>query len=103
MTEEEARQRLILAMCPERVCRTCGEPSRRIVGEVEYVPSASYRGGHTDLSESNRVLDGEGHINQFVANGAGRASVVRQAPTIGWTDCGHDDWRPGVVLDPFAG
>ena len=24
--------------------------------------------------------------------------------TIGWTDCGHgDDWRSGVVLDPFAG
>ncbi len=22
----------------------------------------------------------------------------------GWSDCGHDDaWRPGVVLDPFAG
>jgi DNA modification methylase len=25
------------------------------------------------------------------------------ATTIGWTDCGHNDWRPGVVLDPFAG
>jgi hypothetical protein len=23
--------------------------------------------------------------------------------TLGWSDCGHDDWRPGVVLDPFAG
>jgi site-specific DNA-methyltransferase (adenine-specific) len=23
--------------------------------------------------------------------------------TIGWTDCGHDVWRTGVVLDPFAG
>jgi site-specific DNA-methyltransferase (adenine-specific) len=21
----------------------------------------------------------------------------------GRSDCGHDDWRPGVVLDPFAG
>ena len=20
-----------------------------------------------------------------------------------WTDCGHDDYRPGLVLDPFAG
>jgi site-specific DNA-methyltransferase (adenine-specific) len=20
-----------------------------------------------------------------------------------WTDCGHDAWRPGVVLDPFGG
>ena len=23
--------------------------------------------------------------------------------TLGWTDCGHDSWRQGVVLDPFAG
>lgn len=23
--------------------------------------------------------------------------------TTGWSDCGHDDYRPGVVLDPFAG
>jgi DNA modification methylase len=23
--------------------------------------------------------------------------------TTGWTDCGHDSWRPGVVLDPFGG
>lgn len=21
----------------------------------------------------------------------------------GWSDCGHDDYRPGIVLDPFAG
>jgi DNA modification methylase len=23
--------------------------------------------------------------------------------TLGWTDCGHDDYRRGVTLDPFAG
>jgi len=23
--------------------------------------------------------------------------------TVGWTDCGRDSWRAGVVLDPFAG
>ena len=42
----------IQSMVPQRVCRTCGEPSRRIV----------------------------------------------ERP-----DCGHDHWRTGVVLDPFAG
>jgi DNA modification methylase len=20
-----------------------------------------------------------------------------------WSDCGHNTWRPGIVLDPFAG
>lgn len=29
-------------------------------------------------------------------------SMVRSTTT-GWTDCGHDNYRPGVVLDPFAG
>lgn len=56
-------RRLIEAMCPIRVCCTCGKPSERIVETTN---------------------DGERR-------------------TLGWTDCGHNDWRPGVVLDPFAG
>lgn len=50
----EIARRLILAMCPPRVCTTCGEPQRRV-------------------SEHD------------------------------WSDCGHGTWRPGSVLDPFAG
>jgi DNA modification methylase len=26
-----------------------------------------------------------------------------RAETVGWTDCGHNAWRTGRVLDPFAG
>lgn len=52
--------RPILAMTPNRVCTTCGEPSRRIVD-------------------------------------------AESGETTGWTDCGHDTWRRGIVLDPFAG
>lgn len=89
----------VQTMLPPKVCVTCGEPSRRIVGDVEYVPSATYRGGHTNLTEAARVAPG---VNQFV-DGGGRASLVRQATTLGWTDCGHDTWRPPVILDPFAG
>jgi DNA modification methylase len=22
---------------------------------------------------------------------------------LGWSDCGHDSWRNGIVLDPFCG
>lgn len=29
--------------------------------------------------------------------------MVRITETVGWTDCGHNNWRPGIVLDPFAG
>ncbi len=32
-----------------------------------------------------------------------RVPDVAIRETLGWTDCGHDSWRPGVVLDPFAG
>lgn len=54
--------RPIKAMCPEEVCRECGEPRRRIT-EKEKQLGAKLR----------------------------------------WTDCGHDNYRAGVVLDPFAG
>ena len=82
----------IKSMVPLKVCRTCGEPSRRIVenpnsvGRTSSVGSKS--GGLTRLPKSEvgyRVPDNTTSI------------------TVGWTDCGHDDWRPGVVLDPFAG
>lgn len=96
-------ERLILSMAPERVCRTCGEPSRRIVGPAEYQPSSHYRGGaHDAMSAGERVTDDAG-VNQWRKGSQANTSVTRHAPTIGWSDCGHDDWRPGVVLDPFAG
>jgi hypothetical protein len=78
--------RPIKAMCPERVCTVCGAPSRRIVGEM--------------VKDCDRVGHG---VNQWVNENGASASVVRQALTLGWTDCGHDSWRRGVVLDPFAG
>lgn len=27
----------------------------------------------------------------------------RRIGTVDWSDCGHNVWRPGLVLDPFAG
>ena len=87
----------VAAMCPERVCVVCGAPSRRIVGEADYVPSATYRGG-SSFAESERV--GEG-VNQRLAHDGRLGSVL--ADPFGWTDCGHDSWRRGLVLDPFAG
>lgn len=73
---------LIRAMCPERVCRTCDTPSERII-LVE--------------STTKAIEDPTREVNKG-ANGAVHSIVDR-----GWTDCGHDDWRPGIVLDPFAG
>lgn len=73
----------ILAMCPQRVCRVCGQPSRRI---VECEPGM---GGY------HQAFDGGGPTP------GGRTE--RKATTLGWSDCGHNDWRPGLTFDPFAG
>ena len=75
--------RLIKAMCPERVCAACGTPSERITGEATYAPSVTNRGGSM-MADSDRVAEG---ANQWVGADGGRASVVRTAETIGWTDC----------------
>lgn len=95
MTEEEARRRIVLSMCPERVCRTCGEPSRRILGDVEYVGRS---GKVTPAKWMGSTLE-RGRPQEAYGMDSGGFSAVR--PTLGFTDCGHDDWRPGVVLDPF--
>jgi hypothetical protein len=76
--------RPILAMCPEKVCRVCGEASRRVVGPVEW----------PQRTTAPLINDG--------GNGT-HGNRVKPDTTLGWTDCGHDDWRRGVVLDPFAG
>ena len=88
--------RPIDACCPREVCRTCGEPRRRIVGEAEYVG----RNGREALRhfDGERVADG---VNNWDTKGD--RTSTRVAPTLGFTDCGHGDYRPGVVLDPFAG
>lgn len=104
---------LVEAMCPRRVCRTCGQPSRRLQSKPDYVPSESYRGG-AEWADTERVADG---VNQWVGAKGARASLVRSTTTVGWSTCGcpgteqtrddgfHDGagWRAGVVLDPYAG
>ena len=89
-------ERPIKAMCPAKVCTVCGAPSERIV-ETEKVgvrrigEAAASKPGGTD----ERVgADAERHTDTTTT-------------TIGWTECECPDdgtkWRPGVVLDPFAG
>jgi site-specific DNA-methyltransferase (adenine-specific) len=81
----------IKSMVPERVCTTCGEPSRRIV-EVTH--------------EANRSTNGPQSVERAHLDGGSAGyeqRADRVAETVGWTDCGHGTWRRGVVLDPFGG
>lgn len=92
---------LVRAMCPLRVCTVCGEPSRRMLGKSTYVQARSGRAPAVlHQREGERVGDG---VNQWNTAGRGDSSVRRVTDTVGWTDCGHAAWRPGIVLDPFAG
>lgn len=89
--------RPILAMCPQRVCRVCGKPSERIAVTTNAVGEAtgrrSWRAGTDGI--------GAGHSGPITNKVSSAPSAERE--TTGWTDCGHGDYRPGLVLDPFAG
>lgn len=87
---EEIARRAIVAGCPLKVCQTCGKPSERVVER-----------DRTDVEgwAPVRKLD---HSQGAAEQGNGRFGdpIVT---TLGWTDCGHNAWRHGVVLDPFMG
>jgi len=96
---------IIESMCPREVCGTCGQPRERITEQ-----SPEYRAARAEvraetagtITEQNTLTRGRGF-----GNGSGAASLINNrkvsaAPiTLGWSDCGHDSWRPGIVLDPF--
>lgn len=133
---------LIKAMAPPKVCRQCGEPSRRIVGDITLdsyrssdrtqtkraVALADEHGltdahiaavrafGTSDAGKAQQINNGAGKNTDEVKRLAGEAKAVlggyfrefvmntnAERATTGWSDCGHDDWRPALILDCFGG
>jgi DNA modification methylase len=89
--------RPIKAMCPMQVCVECGEPRRRMTEAAEgYADKlgGSIAGRHGKAADSGLLGS---------TQPPGDHIVSAQYDTVGWTDCGHDTWRNGIVLDPFAG
>lgn len=98
----ELLHRPIEAMCPRRVCRTCGTPSRRVVDLASHGDWARPEIAHTKANHGGPGTHGD---------------RARDATTTGWTTCGcpgsdgirldgyhtGTGWRPGIVLDPFGG
>ena len=101
----EITRRLILAMCPLRVCRICNEPSRRA---VKSTPSPD-RDDSTRIKKAANCFSGHDLPPE-----KGWQSTTK---TTGWTTCGcpgadgvqldglhaGSAWRPGRALDPYAG
>jgi hypothetical protein len=90
-------ERPIKSMCPQQVCTVCGEPRRRITQPAE---------GYTDkLGGSIAGRNGKAAESGLLGSTQppGDHIVSAQYETIGFTDCHHDSYRNGVVLDPFGG
>lgn len=86
-------ERPIKSMVPARVCTECGRPSERITETTNTVTGAAPR--HEQTQRRADASD----ANAWKAQTGATCSSV----SLGWTDCGHNSWRNGVVLDPFAG
>ena len=91
-------QRLIAAMCPLRVCTTCGKPSTRITTKAKYVNARTGEPADANAWNPARLKVG----NRQGATGHDNG-LLRQTSTESWSDCGHGTWRAGVVFDPFTG
>jgi hypothetical protein len=95
-------------MCPLRVCATCGKPSERIVDVENLVDGVTIDEFVTDHEPQRRS-----GWDEFAANPHAKGiqaalhinnnRLSQRRSTSGWSDCGHDTWRTGRVLDPFAG
>jgi site-specific DNA-methyltransferase (cytosine-N4-specific) len=81
---------VIASMSPEKVCTICGQPSRRIV--------------ETTQADTGRTTNGAKNVGRKHESATDYPTRTEsQSVTVGWTDCGHDSWRRGHVLDPFGG
>jgi site-specific DNA-methyltransferase (cytosine-N4-specific) len=88
----EIARRLILTMCPAKVCRECGEPSRRI---VERTANPARDQASRDPSANGQRVNAPDYPPEV--------GWERDVRTVGWSDCGHNAYRAGRVLDPFGG
>lgn len=89
-------KRLIEAMCPRHVCKTCGEPRRRITDTTRTLDGQP-------VTDPQPLGDDKARRTQKDEHGNWRYATERT--TTGWTvcDCSTPTYRRGVVLDPFAG
>lgn len=100
----KAITRFIKAMCPSRVCRVCGEPSRRIVEQSpDYAAFRELRNSEYARGDNSKLGVREASGSPGTWDNKTQNINGASYSTVGWTDCGHDDWRPGLVLDCFAG
>lgn len=85
----------ILAGCPEFICATCGNPRERILTLTHDMSSPK--------SESDFFGDGRDPGVHRKLGAAYQKKLDAAERLSDWSDCGHENYVPGVVLDPFLG
>lgn len=95
----EIPRRAISAGCPTEVCTVCGEPRTRIVHR-DVAPDEIRLKDSTTLEPTEAQ---DFRIHQFSGQRYQEWRDAHPPETVGWTDCGHNAYRKGVVLDPFFG
>lgn len=90
---------MILAGCPEFVCKKCGKAREKIYDKGELVPDEPQykpRG-------KNKPEIGVKTAMTPAGSKQGHPNFHYEQTFKGYTDCGcGEDWRPGVMLDPFV-
>jgi DNA modification methylase len=97
-------QLCILAGCAPRRCAECGHVPEPIIEKGDLV--TTWPGQHnllTQIDAGTRNPDGAYSELDFKGGQGGHAFPRRERTTTGWTDCGHNAYQAGVVLDPFSG
>ena len=99
MFPEKLVEPMILAGCPEFVCKKCGKPREKVFETHNPEGITGRKGkpmvvnGKVDLSKEGKRIE-KGH----------NSTVYYSGKFIGWTDCGcNAGFEPGIVLDPFMG
>lgn len=85
--------RPIVSMCPERVCTTCGQPSRRLTTSTG--PATNYNPGERERDRQGRgrkqrTATDPGRLG-LAATGQAHGNGPDGPATIGWTCCGCGD------------
>lgn len=94
-------ERPVKASCPLEVCVKCGKARERITERKDQGWDGSVYGERAVLATGGAKKGG----TRASTLGSSHGQFVGKYETLGWTSCSCSppQYRPGIVLDPFAG
>jgi hypothetical protein len=92
----ELVRRLAVATCPARACAICGAGYAPVVERSKH-PTRDVEAERAD--DADRTGRQDGHVSG-PSGQTDETKVIGHWPTC---DCGTEEWKPGLLLDPFCG